>query len=508
MSCAVCGGIPASYRYGAIVCGACKAFYVRWCGETVKRERCYLGGHCQITSTRRPCKPCRYEKCIQVGMLMPNQESLDNGSSYQPSSTSRRPSPYSYPNLTEPSGMDGACRTASSSGHHPLPSISGQNHDSCKEKERWMYEYQQWVRRNRDGMPTMVQPQPKRPRSNSSSQSSRQSVIIRQSTPLSGSASSRRTAIVMHGLSLSEEHVNDSSFIEASELSIIQAVAAAPLFKCFLVRQYSGYTEMAEAVKRATDSVFGDQLQAYTNFMDHGEIPHQPQTSLEGITQEVQNSVKIFVNRMFDFALCLPGFSELNQESRAELFHSKWGVFWMIFYSFFWKNNDFFYLLGENQYHYGRYWLTIMNAGDPKRVSFISSFAETLTSIGLDQTETFLLLAVTLLKTENISDSSHLSLLHRRYLDAMLHIISWRRTPQSGISVIRKLDHMFSRIRMSEKLHMANCIYHLDLASLDPSFHVKPVLDSSDKKSTSPSWDALEAGYDPFSPMQWSEDLV
>jgi len=66
--CRVCGS-PASENknYGAICCFSCKAFFRR--GQPV--VRCVANtDECRITKkTRVKCKSCRYNKCIQIGMI-------------------------------------------------------------------------------------------------------------------------------------------------------------------------------------------------------------------------------------------------------------------------------------------------------------------------------------------------------------------------------------------------------------------------------------------------------
>ncbi|XP_038066720.1 steroid hormone receptor ERR1-like [Patiria miniata] len=68
--CAVCEGLATGYHYGVPSCEACKAFFKR----TVQRNMCYTcieEGQCDVfRGKRRTCQACRYDKCIQSGMMI------------------------------------------------------------------------------------------------------------------------------------------------------------------------------------------------------------------------------------------------------------------------------------------------------------------------------------------------------------------------------------------------------------------------------------------------------
>jgi hypothetical protein len=71
--CGVCGA-PASENsnYGAVCCFSCRAFFRR--GQP-KYCCIYNTDECEITvKTRIRCKSCRYNKCIQIGMIPENIE--------------------------------------------------------------------------------------------------------------------------------------------------------------------------------------------------------------------------------------------------------------------------------------------------------------------------------------------------------------------------------------------------------------------------------------------------
>lgn len=65
-SCCICGHAEASWHYGAVVCEACRKFYVR-CKKDKRNGhyKCVNGSNdCEITvKTRANCQYCRKRKC-------------------------------------------------------------------------------------------------------------------------------------------------------------------------------------------------------------------------------------------------------------------------------------------------------------------------------------------------------------------------------------------------------------------------------------------------------------
>jgi len=71
-SCCVCGDSLANWHYGAIVCEACKKFFIR---SQTDQKRVYTcienNNQCNITlANRANCQYCRLMKCIQAGMSL------------------------------------------------------------------------------------------------------------------------------------------------------------------------------------------------------------------------------------------------------------------------------------------------------------------------------------------------------------------------------------------------------------------------------------------------------
>ncbi|CAJ0934621.1 unnamed protein product, partial [Mesorhabditis belari] len=67
--CAICEKSPATMVYGAMACGGCKNFFLRTTTAIEKKLKCLNGGECPVKFGNIKCMKCRYEKCLQVGMI-------------------------------------------------------------------------------------------------------------------------------------------------------------------------------------------------------------------------------------------------------------------------------------------------------------------------------------------------------------------------------------------------------------------------------------------------------
>ncbi|CAJ0943572.1 unnamed protein product, partial [Mesorhabditis belari] len=74
--CRVCGKSPASKIYGSIACASCKIFFLRVCTAGAPVPDCQNFRLCVgpkfLVPGKSRCVACRFEKCIQVGMLPEN----------------------------------------------------------------------------------------------------------------------------------------------------------------------------------------------------------------------------------------------------------------------------------------------------------------------------------------------------------------------------------------------------------------------------------------------------
>ncbi|KAH7680183.1 retinoic acid receptor [Aphelenchoides avenae] len=67
--CAVCGYDSDRLRFGQYSCRACAGFFSRTVSQKLQYT-CGRGGNCDIEkSARNTCRACRFDKCLQAGML-------------------------------------------------------------------------------------------------------------------------------------------------------------------------------------------------------------------------------------------------------------------------------------------------------------------------------------------------------------------------------------------------------------------------------------------------------
>ncbi|KAI9532796.1 hypothetical protein NQZ68_028495, partial [Dissostichus eleginoides] len=67
--CLVCGDRASGFHYGVASCEACKAFFKRSVQGNIEYS-CPVASKCEITKRRRKaCQACRFQKCLQAGMM-------------------------------------------------------------------------------------------------------------------------------------------------------------------------------------------------------------------------------------------------------------------------------------------------------------------------------------------------------------------------------------------------------------------------------------------------------
>ncbi|OAF71737.1 ER-beta [Intoshia linei] len=67
--CLVCGDVSSGYHYGVSSCEACKAFFKRTIQGNILYT-CVVNNGCEVTKYRRKhCQSCRFQKCLDTGML-------------------------------------------------------------------------------------------------------------------------------------------------------------------------------------------------------------------------------------------------------------------------------------------------------------------------------------------------------------------------------------------------------------------------------------------------------
>ena len=68
-NCAVCGDKARWHHYGVLACEGCKGFFKRSVNKNA-HYKCVQDRNCEINkSSRIQCASCRYDKCLEVGMV-------------------------------------------------------------------------------------------------------------------------------------------------------------------------------------------------------------------------------------------------------------------------------------------------------------------------------------------------------------------------------------------------------------------------------------------------------
>ncbi|XP_055349910.1 uncharacterized protein LOC129596608 [Paramacrobiotus metropolitanus] len=192
--------------------------------------------------------------------------------------------------------------------------------------------------------------------------------------------------------------------------------------------------QTAAAVQKAYITAFGDQLLKFNRFMlaalRDGEIPHQPQMSIEQAVEMMQKSVAVDIDRLRRFTALLPGFAGLSRADQTALLTEKYWLCELLSHCKFIHKGEiytYFAASGDRDLHCGLYWLDILGV-DADFMRFIYGFAGAFNDIGLTQTEIYLLLATGIFQPDGTSaaDKTTLSFLHSLYLDAFFYSLGTR----------------------------------------------------------------------------------
>lgn len=78
-NCAICNEPFANWHYGAVVCEACKKFFIRSQTDQKRIYACIGEQKCNVTlASRACCQFCRLAKCISVGMSLDSKYFVDS----------------------------------------------------------------------------------------------------------------------------------------------------------------------------------------------------------------------------------------------------------------------------------------------------------------------------------------------------------------------------------------------------------------------------------------------
>ncbi|KAF8374953.1 hypothetical protein PRIPAC_81382 [Pristionchus pacificus] len=114
--CVVCGDPPIGYNYGAASCAPCKAFFRRIVVHKQLFSCCQRKGICEREPSLKPCRKCRYDKCISGGM---------------------KPELVAFIEISEPALLKGCCINDA-----PSSSTANESRRSKNSPEKVSLEYQ------------------------------------------------------------------------------------------------------------------------------------------------------------------------------------------------------------------------------------------------------------------------------------------------------------------------------------------------------------------------------
>ncbi|OQV20670.1 hypothetical protein BV898_05254 [Hypsibius exemplaris] len=326
-------------HYGVVSCEGCKAFYKRGLVKSLS-YKCYFGKKCfDNLKTSYRCKACRFQKCLQVGMNLraPKRGRKIRGTLIKQSVPGTKPYDGNYV-------------------------ISQQMELSLNNT---VQEYCQFRSQEEDV------------------------VAFCRAPPIFG-GNTPQTEL----LSVPTAHQN----VQFDNVSGGDNYATLPGFFTdywhVLQRNGSFIKDTIRTVASAVRIVYGDQLIQWNSFMydvlTRGNVPHQPQTTLEQMSEAVRNSFTECVRKSTRFHLMLPGFSDLDGADQKILLTEKLTETWLIVTAPYMRDGETY--LAEDGLHFCQYWMR--QIADPLYLVTTVAWAEELNSLGLTLLESFLLLAV------------------------------------------------------------------------------------------------------------------
>ncbi|XP_055339356.1 uncharacterized protein LOC129588949 [Paramacrobiotus metropolitanus] len=201
------------------------------------------------------------------------------------------------------------------------------------------------------------------------------------------------------------------------------------------------------AVCAAYEIAYGDQIAVFSAFMtaalEAQQKPYQPQTSMHRFLAGMHEKRQDDRTRLAQFVAMLPGFADVSPADREVLLAEKAFISTLLHHmKYAYKGEYYCTLPGPEQIHASDYWMEILGV-DTEFCRFCFKFSAVFNGIGLSLTETYLLMAAAFFdpRTTTASDKALLMHLHMFYMDALTHMIGYRRrqNPTERTAVFNKL---------------------------------------------------------------------
>ncbi|GAU91468.1 hypothetical protein RvY_03714-2 [Ramazzottius varieornatus] len=501
-ACRICEAKATGLHYGVITCEGCKVFFKRYLNKH-SRYKCYFGGCCVTNvQTRHRCKACRFQKCLQEGMSLeairlgrtPKRMSKDATSPMRPSPPdttnilASQCTLHHSPTTTKPERRgSNSLQTFRQSAFHVHPSLQSEAHQV-----------------NDNFFPVT-----EFPAANSGS-------ICTSGSDLSYGAPCSEVAFLptTPPCSLPQKikaDVGQPIVVHESWSGFLQNLAAHylenPVPPSAGIGQLDNGHHLASVVParpsavhrywgllKAKNSVLEDSLNAvhqvgvdvflehyirYENFVketyEMGNVPYQPQTSLEQMLGYVQDMVSYFGEKVARFALGLAGFAEMNAGDQSYLIKDRWLVSFLIMNSKCYRDKEIYHPIGPHDLHYCRYWMDVAASNrSEKFLEFLFHVTSAINSLELTMTERFVLLAVGLLKTDAsdiLANRPYIDFLSAHYLETLLRSLQSSNAQRPNVAEkLRQLVSQFAVINeVNRKIIMTADLKHAPLRGpVDP----------------------------------------
>ncbi|GAV04555.1 hypothetical protein RvY_14822 [Ramazzottius varieornatus] len=523
-ACRICEAKATGLHYGVTTCEGCKVFFKRYLGKHTQ-YKCYFGGNCIMNvQTRHRCKACRFQKCLHEGMSLEairlgrtpklttlfSSESTESTSPPRPSlpdtpsitassvectrhhtptinEAERRSSPHSQAKGGSPAPHKSTARGSGNSGnfHHPLfvdqpstPSEASQTSGNFFPGVEFPTADSGHSRTSSSDLSyiapcsevAVLPVSPPRSLPQEIQEDAALPVVIHESwagflqdlaaqyleNPVSPSA----------GTGMSENSPHPSSVVT-------RRPSAVHRYWGLLKAKNTVLEDSLNSVHQIGVDVFLEHYIRYENFVKEtyelGNVPYQPQTSLEQMLVYIQEMVSYFGDKVARFALGLAGFAEMNVGDQSYLIKDRWLISFWIMNSKCYRDKEIYHPIGPHDLHYCRYWMdiTATNVSD-KFLEFLFHFTSEINSLQLTLTERFALLAVGLLKTDQsdlLANRPYIDFLLAHYLETLLRSLESASAHRPNVAEkLRQLVSQFSGINeINRKIIMTADLSHAPL---------------------------------------------
>ncbi|GAU96276.1 hypothetical protein RvY_07744 [Ramazzottius varieornatus] len=483
-SCKICDGPATGVHYGVVSCEGCKAFFKRGLKRS-HEYKCYLGGSCQIAfENRGRCKLCRFEKCVAQGM---NLSAVKLGRIPKSMKKAARAESAAF----RSSGA-GHVRIAPAPPkgeipflHQPLLAIGPYLRPAADRARNGNFGVWKTRHVNRDGS-SREEPSssgqdsdddPEDTHMNPSRKCSTVDSVLSEASCLRNPPSMSEHAVLMKVPCLSPDDFAPESLEivpgQSRKFFIPEDVPFNLQKHWALMKEQTGCIRRTiSAVTHALGMVYADQIRERDTFMEACLNPQSPNFinvmeikaefyPVEDYIRAVQHAVGEGARRAGRFASLIPGFPDLDPSDRAILVRDRWFVFYLIQTASHVHNNEFYYTVGAEKFHWCRYWAEKLL--EPNLVDLVFAVTDVLNELELSVNERHVLLALSLFKCDEFDPAEndpYMQFLYCHFLEALVFLLGPRRAV-----VLERLEKLIRRFTVFNHIHREN-ILHLDLTRM------------------------------------------